>query len=51
MCVLLASKAKRSGDERRGGTGEAELKLMVWEKRMEVLEDSRGGMLFSVRRH
>lgn len=33
VCLLKASKAQgRSGDERREGTKEAELKLMVWEK-------------------
>lgn len=40
MCVLKAKG--RSRDERRDGTRETELKLMVWETRMEVWESSRG---------
>lgn len=51
VCVCVASKAKRrSGDERRGGTREAEVKLMVWEKRMEVLEEECCSPSVAIRR-
>lgn len=41
MCVCVCVQGG-SRDERRDGTREEEWKLMVWEKRMEVLKSNRG---------